>query len=154
MTDHGLELERPYRERDPLDMDDAREASRRVARLRRDAEAQLIRGVKDRATKEGDYRETLAKQIVVQKADHGSTVAKELAHDNADVKKALVEFKIAEGMVDAYKERVRGVEGERSMLKSLIDWSSTIANVLRQAGGIKHEERDEDRKESWSQGNR
>lgn len=140
MSAHGLDLDRPYKEADPLDMDDAREASRRSSRMRRDAEAELIRRVADRAEKEGAYRMELAKEIVRQKVEHGSTVAKEVAHGERPVFLALVEFKTAEGMVEASKERLKTLEGERSMLKSLIDWSSTIANVLRQAGGIRNEE--------------
>ena len=139
MSAHGLDLERPYRERDPLDMDDAREAARRVSRLRRDAEGELRRQAQAKAEKEGAYRLARAKGILVEKAEHGSTVAKELADGREEVKKALVEWKVAEGLWDAARERVRGVEGERSMLKSLIDWSSTIVNVLRQSGGLRNE---------------
>ena len=134
-----LDLERPYVERDPLDMDDAREAARRVTRLRRDAEAELRRRARGKAEKEGAYRELRATGILEEKAEHGATIAKELADGRSEVKKALVEWRIEDGLWDAARERVKGVEGERSMLKSLIDWSSTIANVLRSAGGIRNE---------------
>ena len=143
VTDHGLELERPYKADDPLDMKDGREAARKLARMRRDAEAEMRRRIDERATKEGTYRQTLAKAIVTAKADHGASVARELAHEDAAVKKALVDFRVAEGMVDAMKERLRGLEGERSMLKSLIDWSATIANVLRQTSGESEDRRRE-----------
>jgi translation initiation factor 1 (eIF-1/SUI1) len=142
MSAHGLDLERPYRELgDPLEMDDAREAAHLTAKMRRRAEGELVTRIETRAEKEADYRATLAKEIVQQKVAHGSTVAKELAHQDSEVKKAFVEFKVAEGMVDAAKERLRGLEGERSMLKSLIDWSATIMNVLRQSGGHDSEPR-------------
>lgn len=133
------DLDAPYRLDDPLEQRDARLASRRVSQMRRDAEALLRSAVTTRATNEAAYREALAKAIVRAKVDHGASVARELAHEDAAVKKALREFRIAEGMVDAWKERLKSIEGERSMLKSLIDWSATIANVLRQAGGIAHE---------------
>lgn len=135
----ALDLDKPYREQDPLDVDDARTAARRASRMRRDAEATLIDAIDERATKEGVYRETLAKRMVTEKVEHGASSAREFAYGDPKVKKALTEFRIAEGMVDAAKERLKTLEGERSMLKSLIDWSSTIANVLRQAGGIRHE---------------
>lgn len=131
----GLDLEKPYRELgDPLEIDDARKAAHITARMRRRAEEELARRVQTRAEAEGDYREKLAKEIVIQKAEHGATAAKELAHQDAEVKKALIAFKVAEGMVVAAQERLKGLEGERSMLKSLIDWSATIMNVLRQTG--------------------
>lgn len=138
MTDHGLDLERPYRERDPLAMEDAREASREVARLRRRAEADLVKAVKTAAEKEHTYRKRISEEVVKAKVDHPATVALEVARGK--VQKELVEYRVAEGMVKAAEQRIRGVEGERSLLKSLIDWSSTIANVLRQAGGMRHEE--------------
>lgn len=131
----GLDLEKPYRELgDPLMMDDARNAAHVTAQMRRRAEEELERRVQTKATTEAEYREKLAKEIVIQKAEHGATAAKELAHQDAEVKKALIAFKVAEGMVLASKERLEGLEGERSMLKSLIDWSATIMNVLRQTG--------------------
>lgn len=139
-ADTEYDLDAPYRMGDPLDMGDARKASRRASQMRRDAEALHRAAIKDAAEKEGTYRQALAKSIVTHKVNHGSTVAKELAHEDADVKKALVEYKIAEGMVQAWLQRLRTLEGERSMLKSLIDWSATIANVLRSAGGIRTED--------------
>lgn len=139
MSAHGLDLERPYREQDPLDMDDARLASRRVSRLRRDAEAQLVKRAREKGEKESEYRRLRSIAITEARADGPATTAKEMADGDAEVRRALIEWKVAEGMYDAARERVKGVEGERSMLKSLIDWSSTITNVLRQSGGMKHE---------------
>lgn len=133
--DHGLDLNRPYAEQDPLDMDDAREAARRAAQLRRDAEAEYRRRIDVAAEAEATYRKLRSKAILAFKGDHGATVARDLADGDDKVAEALVEHLVSKGMVDAMKERLKTLEGERSMLKSLIDWSSSIANVLRQTSG-------------------
>ena len=144
MTDHGLDLERPYKELgDPLDMNDARRAAHVAAKMRRAAEADLRERVQTLATAEGDYRQKLARRIVTEKATHGATVAKELAHEDSAVRQALIDYRIAEGMVAASQQRLRGLEGERSMLKSLIDWSAMIVNVLRQTSGESEDRRRE-----------
>lgn len=135
MSAHGLDLERPYREQDPLDMDDARAASRRVSRLRRDAEAQLVKRAREKGEKESEYRRLRSIAITEARADGPATTAKEMADGDSKVRKALVEWKVAEGMYDAARERVKGVEGERSMLKSLIDWSARINEEMRERMG-------------------
>lgn len=139
----AYDLDRPYREADPLDMADAREASRRVSRMRRDAEQLHRRSVSERAEAERSYRELRATAMLrlrVPKEGEKAppaTLLRELADGESEVAAALERLRIAEGMVDAWRERLRSIEGERSMLKSLIDWSSSIANVLRQAGGMR-----------------
>lgn len=127
MGDVPLDLEAPYRLNDPLEMDDARRASRRVAEIRRDAERAHREAVEAKADAERDYREAYAKEIVRLKADgEASTTAAERARGEDNVKDKLRAFRLAEGMVDAAKERLRGVEGERSLLKSLIDASARM----------------------------
>jgi hypothetical protein len=45
---------------------------------------------------------------------------------------------LKQGMVKVLSERLRGLEGERSMLKSLVEWSSKLdafAQADRSAGG-------------------
>lgn len=113
-------------------MDDAREASRRAARIRRDAEAEFREAIADCAAKEAHYRELLSKAIVDLKATTGvsSTEATERARGEASVKQALINFRVAEGMLKAYEQRLRGIEGERSQLKSLIDYSARVAALL------------------------
>jgi hypothetical protein len=136
----GLDLERPYRELgDPLESEDARKASHITAQMRRRAEEELERRYREAATKEADYRRELSKVIVKKKADHGATIAKELAADDEKVRELFIAWKVADGLVEAGKQRLKGLEGERSMLKSLIDWSATIMNVLRQSGGAQSE---------------
>jgi hypothetical protein len=42
---------------------------------------------------------------------------------------------VKQGLVKAQTERLRGLEGERSMLKSLIDWSARINEETRERYG-------------------
>jgi hypothetical protein len=137
-----LDLEKPYRESDPLDLDDARAASRRASQMRRDAERSLIERGDAKADAEVDYKKARAVAIMRLKIEHGATVAKELADGEDDVSPKLLAKMKADTLYDAARERLKTLEGERSMLKSLIDWSSTVANVLRSTGGMRYEEGD------------
>lgn len=137
-NNHLLSIERAYAEGDPLDMDDAREASRTSSRMRRAAEAELRQRVEEVGKAEGAYRELLAKEIVAAKADHGATAALDIAKGDAKVVKALIDFRVASGMVDAAKERLKTIEGDRSQLRGLIDFSAGVRAVL-------HEQREDER---------
>jgi hypothetical protein len=135
----ALDLEKPYRESDPLDIDDARQASRRASQMRRDAERERIDRGKKKGEAEVAYKKARAVAIMRLKIEHGATVAKELADGDDEVAPYLLKKMEADTLYDAAGERLKTLEGERSMLKSLIDWSSTIANVLRHTGGMRHE---------------
>jgi hypothetical protein len=127
MTDVPYNIDEPYQLNDPLEMDDARRASRRVAEIRRDAENEHRRAVQAKADAEREYRQALAIEIVrLKNGGESSTAATERARGEDAVKDKLREFRVAEGMVDAAKERLRGIEGERSLLKSLIDASARM----------------------------
>lgn len=133
MSNHLLDIERPYKQGDPLDMEDAREASRRSSVLRRQAEAELRAAVEDRAEKEGAYRKALAQKIVELRSECSATEAKERARGEEPVVSKMIEFRVAEGMVDAHKERLKTIEGDRSQLKSLVDYSAGVRAALREA---------------------
>lgn len=109
-----------------LDVDDAREAGRNIVRFRNHFLKEHGDFVEDAADKEAAYHETRAKAILTLKAEHGATVAPKLADGEQDVRDALVAWRIASGLVDASKERLRGIEGDRSTLKSIIDWSAGL----------------------------
>lgn len=124
MSDVPYDIDEPYRFKDPLDMDDARQASRRVAEIRREAEQAHRDAVRVKAEKEVAYRMAYSAEIVrLKNGGEASTTAAERARGEDAVRDHLKAFRIAEGMVDAAKERLRGIEGERSLLKSLIDAS-------------------------------
>lgn len=113
----------------PLDLDDARIAAQRMATLRRGAEDALEVQVGVAAEKEAAYRKAYSQAFV--KAE--GTAAEREAVAKAQVSKECSERDVAAGMVKVQTERLRGLEGERSMLKSLIDWSSRMRLEERQA---------------------
>jgi hypothetical protein len=112
----------------PLDIDDAREASRRLSTQRREAERTLETLTRDAAEKEAEYRKALAIAFVTAVG----TAAEREALARADVAEKSMARDISAGMVKVQAERLRGLEGERSMLKSLIDWSSRINEEPRE----------------------
>ena len=107
----------------PLEIDEARRASRVLAQQRRDAEDLLERQVEKAADAERSYRKSYAMAIV--KAEGPAVVKEAVAKDKAA--EAGRDRDVQVGMVKVYTERLRGLEGERSMLKSLIDWSQRMA---------------------------
>jgi hypothetical protein len=108
---------------DPLDMDDCRRASRKLAELRREAERRHEEAVTKAAEAERDYRRELARAHV--QAEGGTAAAREAAA-RAHCADAAYLRDLSAGMVRVAQERLRGLEGERSMLKSLIDLSGRI----------------------------
>lgn len=103
----------------PLDIDDARRASRRLAELRRDAEDTHEKLTKDAAEAERVYRKAYARAFIqaTGTAAEREAVAKSESADEA------YKRDLAAGMVKVTVERLRGLEGERSQLKSLTEWS-------------------------------
>lgn len=112
----ALHLERP------LEIDEARLASRRMSEQRRAGEDALQAQVEKAAQAEADYRQAFAKAFVEAE---GTAAAREAAAKAASAQECY-ERDLAAGMVKVATERLRGLEGERSMLKSLVDWSSRL----------------------------
>lgn len=106
----------------PLEIDDARRASRRLAELRREAENQLEKAVTEAAEAERTYRKAKA-QAFVTVADHEGTAAAKEAHANAASADQRYKRDLAEGMVKVAVERLRGLEREGASLRSLTEWS-------------------------------
>jgi hypothetical protein len=107
----------------PLDMDDARRASRRLAELRREAEDAHEQLTKEAAEAEREYRKAFAQAFVQAEG----TAAEREAIARAQSADAGYERDLAAGMVKVQAERLRGLEGERSQLKSLTEWSMRLA---------------------------
>lgn len=111
-----LHLERP------LEIDEARLAAKRMAEQRRAAEDALQLQVENAADAEREYRKAFSAAFV---AAEGTAAARE-----AEAKAASADHcyarDLAAGMVKVQTERLRGLEGERSMLKSLLDWSARL----------------------------
>jgi hypothetical protein len=107
----------------PLDIDDARRASRRLAELRREAEDEHERLTKDAADKERAYRQAYATAFVQAEG----TAAEREAIARSESADEAYERDLAAGMVKVQVERLRGLEGERSQLKSLCEWSMRLS---------------------------
>jgi hypothetical protein len=107
----------------PLEIDDARRAANRLATQRRDAELALEAQVLKAADAEAAARKSYALAFV---AAEGTAAEREaVARDKAG--QAFRDRDIQAGMVKVMTERLRGLEGERSMLKSLIEWSQRMS---------------------------
>lgn len=106
----------------PLEIDEARTAARRLAQQRRDAEEELEKQVKKAAEAERSYRKSLALAFV-NPDNTGKTAAAREAKARDIAGEAGKDRDIQAAMVKVFVERLRGLEGERSMLKSLVEWS-------------------------------
>lgn len=103
----------------PLDIDDARRASRRLAELRRDAEDTHEKLTKEAAEAERVYRKKYAQEFIQATGTAGEREAKA----KAGAADEAYGRDLKAGMVKVQVERLRGLEGERSQLKSLTEWS-------------------------------
>lgn len=106
----------------PLEIDEARRAARVLAQQRRDAEDAHARLTDEAATAEQAYRKALAVKIV--NAPDGMTAAQKEAWAKGEVADLSYTRDLKAGMVKVAVERLRGLEGERSMLKTLMEWSA------------------------------
>lgn len=105
---------------EPLSIDEARAASRALASQRRNAEDTLEKAVTHAADCEHKYRKAYARAIVTVE---GPAVVKE-AQAKSNAAAEARDRDIAAGMVKVAQERLRGLEGERSQLRALMDMSS------------------------------
>lgn len=110
----------PIHMAEPLAIDEARSASRALASQRRNAEAELERAVEHAAATEQKYRKAYARAIV---SVEGPAVVKE-AQAKANAAAEAYDRDLASGMVKVAGERLRGLEGERSQLRALMDMSA------------------------------
>lgn len=103
----------------PLEIDEARLAARRLADQRRQAEKDIEEQVKLAAEMEREYRKAYAKAFVtaIGTAGEREAIAKRESAPQA------YDRDIQAGMVKVLQEKLRGLEGERSMLKTLMEWS-------------------------------
>lgn len=108
----------------PLAIDDARRASHALAQQRRAAETDLDRLTREAAEAERVYRRTLAKAFLTAE---GNSAAMREAHAKAEASDAGFDRDLAVGLVKACHERLRGLEGERSQLKTICEWSARMS---------------------------
>jgi len=116
MTDLPFTLEQP------LDVSDARIASRKLADQRRAAEKEHEALTIQAAEAEREYRKAYARAFI--ESDGIAEARKASAQASTADLSYMRDLKA--GMVKVKAEQLRGLEGERSMLKSLIDWSARL----------------------------
>lgn len=136
----GANPKGPLALEDPLDIDDARRAAHLLAEKRRDAEQILEQAVIDAADAEQLYRKAVAKTMVTLRADgNPSTGLEQLAKGQDHVSDLARERDLKRGMVKVAAERLQGLEGERAMLRQLMEWSARI-NLLEREQRAKQED--------------
>jgi len=123
---------------EPLEISEAREASRAMARQRRAAEDTLQQMVEHAAEAERVYRKAFSAAFI---RAEGTAAARE-AKAKADSADECYARDLATGMVRVQMERLRGLEGERSQLKSIVDWSSRLRlDEQENIGGVTYGKR-------------
>lgn len=108
-----------------MSVQEAREAAHKIARQRRDAEENLKSCVQEAADAEHKYRKGLAKAIL--EAEGTQAVREAVAR--SETASLARDRDIARGMERVAQERLRGLEGERSILKSLMDWNARLEQI-------------------------
>lgn len=107
----------------PLEISDARRASHALAQQRRAAEDDLKVLTEEAADAERLARKKLAECFLIAE---GASAAQREAHARALAADAFYERDLKVGLVKACHERLRGLEGERSQLKTICEWSAKM----------------------------
>jgi hypothetical protein len=105
---------------EPLAIDEARTASRTLASQRRAAEDNLQAAVEHAAVTEAKYRKSYARAIIA--AEGPVTIREAVA--KSETAAIAYDRDLASGMVRVCQERLRGLEGERSQIRALMDMSA------------------------------
>lgn len=108
---------------EPLDMDDARRASRSLAQQRQLIREEFEKAIRHAADKKRDYRKAKALAYV---SANGSDAAARKADVEARVADAEFEMELAEGMVKVQAERLEEIDGRRASLHRLMEWSMKL----------------------------
>lgn len=113
----------PYELAQPLDMHDARDAARRFGEQRREARKQLERCHGALAEAERAYRKARAQAYVIVDAPTAGARDAEVDERTADLR---YERDIAKGLIEAAKERLNEIDGERASFHQLTSWSARV----------------------------
>lgn len=105
-----------------MTVQEAKEGAHRIALQRREAERTLQACVETAANATHAYRKAFARAIV---SAEGTQTVRE-AQAKAEAADLELKRDIARGMERVAQERLRGLEGERSILKTLMDWNSRL----------------------------
>lgn len=108
---------------EPWDLATARRVGNGLHVARVKAETAFREASKEKAAAQSDYRRLKARAILRVKADHGATVAPDLAAGEPEVVAAYERRIIAEGMERAALERLRLCSEDRATFHRIVDWS-------------------------------
>src|SRR3990167_10610822 len=109
---------------EPLTLNQLRDNARKLAETRRAAESSLQDAVADAAAKEATYRRNFSERYITLRNDHSQGDAEIQA--KGDCAEWSQDRDVSAGMVKVWQERLRGLEGDRSLLRLLGDWSQRI----------------------------
>ena len=107
---------------DPLDIDEARKAARTMSTLRREAEKQYEDHIEKAADAESAYRKGYAEAFIAAEGTAGEREAKAKKESASKARTRDIEA----GLLRLQSERLRGLDGERGLLSSLIAWSRSM----------------------------
>lgn len=108
---------------EPLSMDDAREATTKVARQRAEAREQFEQAITDAAEAERQYRKALAVAFVTATGD---TAAQKEANARKGAADDAYNRDLKAGLVKVAQERLNEIDAVRASLHRLIEWSRAI----------------------------
>jgi hypothetical protein len=109
---------------DPLQVDEARRATRIIAVRRRAAREALREAEEGLAEAERLYRKARAVAYVVNKGAPSAGMRDAMVDD--ETADARYERDVARGLVNAQSELLKELDGERASLHRLIDWSMKL----------------------------
>lgn len=107
----------------PYDYADFRRANMAASREHREALRALLEREKAAGQADANYRKLLALAMLRMKAEHGSTVAEQLAKGEPEVVEAYEERLAAEAEARAAMEKVRLCRDDRVALSAMGGWS-------------------------------
>lgn len=116
-------LEGRYTRGHPLDMEDARGAARAFGEMRRSARAMLETAVEAHAEAEREYRRGRARAYVTVEAKTAGERDSKVDDMAADLRYVR---DVKKGLVDAAKEKLAEVDGERASFHRLLEWSMRL----------------------------
>lgn len=111
----------------PYSFREAKAAHMRASVERRKIVERLKMAVREQGTAEAVYRRELARGILTEKQDLGATVAEAVAKGREEVMDARQRLVIAEGMVRATQEELKGADGDRTGIAQLVKWSEAVS---------------------------
>lgn len=122
-----MSLTEPFRFRQPLDMDDARDALRECANARRQAREWKQKAMHEAAVAEHNYRKARAQAWA--RSPSGMIAKEREDWVNDETAEARQKRDLGLYLVKAADERLAEVDADRASVHRLVDWSMKVAPV-------------------------